>query len=463
MFSMNASNSIRPAAVAGMFYPAGAYELAHEIDTLLGGVAPVALDPLKIKAIAVPHAGYVYSGETAASAYALIAARRDSIRRVVLLGPTHRVAVQGLALPDADGFASPLGTVALDAELVAAARTLPQVVVSRTAHAAEHSLEVQLPFLQRVLDSFTLLPLAVGRANAEEVAEVLDTLWGGAETLIVVSTDLSHFHAYDEAVQIDSTTVRDVLALHTDIDHEHACGATPLNGLLLCAQRRGLAPHLIDARNSGDTAGDRSRVVGYAAFAFTEQTDSNVRTSSSSEIGPVVLARARLAIARHLGLPDTVVPDHASLSETGASFVTLNRQGHLRGCIGTLAARRPLRDDVDHNAVAAAFRDPRFPPLSAEEFGDLEIEVSLLSEPERMSFRDEADALAQLRPGIDGVILASGPHQATFLPQVWESLPDPRNFMTQLKRKAGVVDDFWSPDLTLARYQVRKFTESSDG
>ena len=463
MFSMNAFSSIRPAAVAGMFYPAGAHELAHEIDTLLGRVPPTSLDPFNIKAIAVPHAGYVYSGETAASAYALIAARRDSIRRVVLLGPTHRVAVQGLALPDADGFDSPLGTVALDADLLAAARALPQVVISRAAHAAEHALEVQLPFLQRVLDSFTLLPLAVGRASAEEVAEVLDLLWGGPETLIVVSTDLSHFHGYDEAVRIDSTTVRDVLALHTDIDHEHACGATPLNGLLLCARRRALVPHLIDARNSGDTAGDRSRVVGYAAFAFSEQTGSKAGTASSSEIGAVLLARARLAIARQLGLPGGAAPDHPSLSEPGASFVTLTRQGHLRGCIGTLAARRPLRDDVDHNAVAAAFRDPRFPPLSAEEFADLQIEVSLLSEPERMSFRDEDDALAQLRPGIDGVILSSGQHQATFLPQVWESLPKPRDFMTQLKRKAGLVDNFWSPALTLARYQVRKFEESSDG
>ena len=270
MFSMNASNSIRPAAVAGMFYPAGAYELAHEIDTLLGGVAPVALDPLKIKAIAVPHAGYVYSGETAASAYALIAARRDSIRRVVLLGPTHRVAVQGLALPDADGFASPLGTVALDAELVAAARTLPQVVVSRTAHAAEHSLEVQLPFLQRVLDSFTLLPLAVGRANAEEVAEVLDTLWGGAETLIVVSTDLSHFLPYATAQQVDRNTCQHILQRDTNIHPEQACGAYPVNGLLLAARRRGLQPELLACRNSGDTAGDRHRVVGYAAFAINE-------------------------------------------------------------------------------------------------------------------------------------------------------------------------------------------------
>ena len=273
MASINPLSNVRHAAVAGMFYPADAGELADDIEALLGQAPALPLDPRRIKAIAVPHAGYIFSGETAACAYALIAARRDAIERVVLLGPTHRVAIHGLALPEADGFDTPLGVVAVDRDLVAAALALPQVGVSRAAHAAEHSLEVQLPFLQRVVDRFSLLPLAVGRASATEVAQVLDALWGGPETLIVISTDLSHFHPYDDAVRIDAMTVDDVLALSTTIDHEHACGATPLNGLLLCAQRRGLTPHLIDVRNSGDTAGDRSRVVGYGAFAFTEQAN----------------------------------------------------------------------------------------------------------------------------------------------------------------------------------------------
>lgn len=271
MASIDPFGTVRHAAVAGMFYPGDASELAQDVDQLLERVEMAALDPRRIKAIAVPHAGYIYSGETAACAYALIAARRGQISRVVLLGPTHRVAIHGLALPEADGFESPLGVVAVDREMAGAALRLPQVGVSRAAHAAEHSLEVQLPFLQRALDGFSLLPLAVGRASAAEVAQVLDTLWGGRETLIVVSTDLSHFHSYDDAVRIDSQTVQDVLALRSDIDHEHACGATPLNGLLLCAQRRGLTAHLIDVRNSGDTAGERSRVVGYGAFAFTDE------------------------------------------------------------------------------------------------------------------------------------------------------------------------------------------------
>jgi len=260
----------RPAAVAGMFYPADALSLLDEVDTLLGSAARPKFDAASIKAIAVPHAGYVYSGATAAAAYGLLEARRSDIRRVVLLGPTHRVAVRGLALPNVEFFETPLGSVPVDIELAARIETLPQVLGSRAAHAAEHSLEVQLPFLQRMIGAFSLLPLAVGMARSDEVAEVIDAVWGGPETLIVVSTDLSHFHPYREAQQLDGATVADVLALRSDIDHEHACGATPLNGLLLCAQRHGLTPHLVDARNSGDTAGDRSRVVGYASFAFCE-------------------------------------------------------------------------------------------------------------------------------------------------------------------------------------------------
>lgn len=186
-------------------------------------------------------------------------------------------------------------------------------------------------------------------------------------------------------------------------------------------------------------------------------------SEAPSEIGLALLGRARAAIARELGYPAGSVPDHPALAESGASFVTLTREGRLRGCIGTLKAERSLRDDVDENAIGAAFRDPRFAPLSRGEFTDLQIEVSVLSEPESMSFRDEADALSQLRPGVDGVILSCGSRRATFLPQVWESLPDPCDFITQLKRKAGLRDDFWSPEVALARYQVHKYKEVSDG
>lgn len=265
---MNPSVHIRPPAVAGMFYPADAEALARAVQTYLAA-APASVSPAP-KALIVPHAGYIYSGAVAARAYALLAPARRTIRRVVLLGPAHRVPVRGLALPVAEGFATPLGSVPIDAEGARIALALPQVSASDAAHSLEHSLEVQLPFLQAVLDDFTLLPFAVGAASPDQVAEVLDRLWGGPETLIVISSDLSHFHGYAQAQGIDRATADDILAFEATLDHEQACGATPINGLLRTARRRGMHIDLLDLRNSGDTAGDRSRVVGYAAFALRE-------------------------------------------------------------------------------------------------------------------------------------------------------------------------------------------------
>jgi AmmeMemoRadiSam system protein B len=253
-----------------MFYPADPRQLEHDVQKYLAAAQPQALHP---KALIVPHAGYIYSGAIAASAYATLRAIAPRIKRVILLGPTHRVAVRGLALPDTDAFDTPLGRIQLDTEAMRSIAKLPQVIVSSEAHEQEHSLEVQLPFLQTVLGEFTLLPLAVGMATAEDVAEVLEAVWGGEETLIVISSDLSHYLSYAAAQFADNKTAQDILNLHQPIDHEQACGGTPIGGLMLAAQRHHLTPHLLDLRNSGDTAGSHDRVVGYAAFAFTGEKD----------------------------------------------------------------------------------------------------------------------------------------------------------------------------------------------
>ena len=263
-------STVRQPAVAGIFYPTDPRQLAHDVQQLLNAAHPPALTP---KALIVPHAGYIYSGPIAATAYATLQPIAAHIRRVVLLGPTHRVAVRGLALPGAEAFDTPLGRITLDAEAARLIAHLPQVTVSAQAHALEHSLEVQLPFLQSVLPEFTLLPLAVGMATPEEVAEVLETLWGGEETLIVISSDLSHFLPYATAQRVDNGTVQAILKLRQPIDHEQACGGTPINGMIVAAQQHHLTPHLLDLRNSGDTAGSYDRVVGYAALAFTEETE----------------------------------------------------------------------------------------------------------------------------------------------------------------------------------------------
>ena len=263
--------SVRPPAVAGLFYPAAAAELRRDVETMLAAAAATARGQLVPKAIIAPHAGYIYSGPVAASVYARLAPARDLITRVVLLGPVHRVPIRGLALPAASMLATPLGNLMIDAKAHAALSLLPQVSVNAVAHAQEHSLEVHLPFLQCVLARFTIVPLAVGEAAAEEVAQVIDTLWGGPETLIVVSSDLSHYLGYADAQAIDRSTAQAIVDLRSTITHEQACGGTPVNGLALVAARHRLQADLIDLRNSGDTAGDRQRVVGYGAFVFNEE------------------------------------------------------------------------------------------------------------------------------------------------------------------------------------------------
>ena len=442
-------HKVRSAAVAGAFYPAQQKILTQHVLALLASGQPPA-DARSPKALIVPHAGYIYSGATAALAYGRLLKVRDSIRRVVLLGPVHRVAVRGLALPDADYFATALGEIEIDQQACSAIAALPQVVVSAAAHAQEHSLEVHLPFLQTMLKDFKLLPLAVGDASAAEVAEVLEALWGGEETLIVISSDLSHFLPYAQAQEIDRRTAQQVMNFQSAITHQQACGATPVNGLLLAAQRHGLRPELLGLCNSGDSAGDKARVVGYASFAFTEPS-----------VGELLLPIARAAIASALGLGAQAPEDASCLQEPGACFVTLTQRGQLRGCIGSLEARRSLLADVKANAVAAALQDPRFAPLTPGELALTRVEVSLLSPLQEMHFASEADALAQLRPGIDGVVFSFGRHRSTFLPQVWEQLPGAAEFMAQLKRKAGLAADFWDPAVRLQRYSVAKWQEVS--
>jgi AmmeMemoRadiSam system protein B len=259
--------TVRPPAVAGAFYPREAGELRSTVEELLSGPATDGGRPVP-KAVIAPHAGYVYSGPIAGSAFRTLAAAAEPIRRVVLIGPAHYVPIRGLALPGHEHFATPLGEVRVEPEGAQAALRLPQVRVVPEAHAREHSLEVELPFLQALLGDFDLIPLVAGDADGGEVAEVLERLWGGPETVIVISSDLSHYLPYEAARRADRGTADEILALGGPLHSRQACGAVPINGLLEAARRRGLVPELLDLRNSADTAGDPSRVVGYGAFAF---------------------------------------------------------------------------------------------------------------------------------------------------------------------------------------------------
>lgn len=468
---------VRPAAVAGMFYPGRARELQQQVRDLLAEAAATATASRALpKAIVAPHAGYVYSGPIAAKAYARLAPLAGVVRRVVLIGPAHRVAVHGLAAPGVDAFETPLGQIPLDRESIDDLGTQAGVRVWDVAHAEEHALEVQLPFLQELFGDFRLVPLLAGDASAEQVADVLDRLWGGPETLIVISSDLSHYLDYRQAQRLDAATCRAVEELDGEaIDWEQACGRVPLIGLLTLARRRHLTVETLDLRNSGDTAGDRRRVVGYGAWMFCEPKDAAAGIRSAEDTpgatdrrgneqglldrhGATLLQTAAASIEHGLRcgceMPVNAGSYPEELQALGASFVTLTSHGRLRGCIGSVEAYRPLVEDVARNGFAAAFHDNRFDRLGAGECSGLQLTVSVLDEPQQLRFDTEAELLAQLRVGRDGLVIRCNDCRGVFLPQVWDSVGDPGDFLRQLKTKAGLTPDYWSDDFRAWRFGV---------
>jgi len=462
---------VRDTAVAGQFYPGVAGELDGILSDLLAGAETPGLPAPDTqnapKAIIAPHAGYVYSGAVAARAYARLAPLADTITRVVLLGPCHRVAVEGLALSSAEAFHTPLGDIPLDKQAAEKILDFSQVQVFDASHEAEHSLEVHLPFLQRVLGDFMLLPIVVGEAAPDDVADVIEALWGGPETVFVISTDLSHFLGYEDARKLDASTCRAIETLDPSaISVNGACGRFPVGGMLAVAKRRGLSVTTLDIRNSGDTAGTKDRVVGYGAWMLQENTTSDDFGNATRVLlerhGEALLKLAARSIQHGLehGKPLPVKgPDLGpELNETGACFVTLKKAGNLRGCIGTAEASRPLSVDVAENAFRAAFKDPRFPALTAKGMDEVDLSISVLSPQSPMGFSGEADLLSELQPGIDGLIIEDAGRRALYLPSVWAQLPTPDTFLEHLKVKAGMKKDHWSVGFRAWRFTTEEIS-----
>jgi len=445
----------RPTAVAGTFYPSDKHQLHAMIQGFLDEAPAEGRLP---KAIIAPHAGYIYSGPVAASVYARLRQGRGKISRVVLLGPSHRVGFRGLAVSSAQWFATPFGQIPIDRQACATLLALPFVQELDQAHAHEHSLEVHLPFLQEVLGSFSLVPVVVGDAVPQEVSAVLEELWGQDETLIVASSDLSHYHDYATARRMDADTSKAIESLRQeDIGFEDACGRLPVSGLLIAAKRRGMRVKTVDLRNSGDTAGPRDQVVGYGAYVVeypTGEAEPGLKEKHKEWLLRLARESIRHGLKTGRPLPVELAPLPEEMKAVRASFVTLEAEAALRGCIGSLEARRPLAQDIAENAYAAAFQDPRFPPLREDELDGLDIHLSLLTPAEPVSFSSEQDLIAQLRPGVDGLILAEGGRRGTFLPSVWQQLPEPAEFLAHLKQKAGLPATYWSDSIKVYRYET---------
>lgn len=497
--------TVRPPAVAGSFYPGDTQTLSKTVRGLLSAVdATPNGDSCYARAVLAPHAGYVYSGGIAAHAYRQL---DPKTKRVLVLGPTHRVGILGMALTGADFQETPLGEVETDTRLTWLLEEDPDVITAPIVHAEEHSIEVHLPFLQEYLEGpFTVVPLAVGQVDAKSVARVIGTALSLPDTAVVISSDLSHFLPKHLARTQDEQTIAQILAGKPSLVPDQACGAYPASGMMRYATDNGLAATTLATGDSADVSGDDSSVVGYVSVAWFDEDDKVVRGAGvsvdgeeaasagpdkekaeseekvedeqpaeqkaadekggdSESFGNLLTWLAHTVIARRLSVeegPEPSLVDLPRLADLGACFVTLEKNGQLRGCIGSLTPTRRLADDVVENALAAAFSDPRFPPLTARELGEVDVEVSLLSKPKPLMFdgvapRTESDVARALTPGRDGVILKFGEQRATFLPQVWDQLPNPEEFLSNLKVKAGLPADFWDPNMEVETYTVTAY------
>ncbi|HXR07907.1 MAG TPA: AmmeMemoRadiSam system protein B [Candidatus Acidoferrum sp.] len=476
----NSHLRVRAPAVAGLFYPADGPMLAKTIDDLLKA-APLHQIP-RLKALVCPHAGYPYSGPTAAIAYKTLLGR--DVQTVVILGPSHYALFQGASVPNTDAYQTPLGIVPMSPLAAQLARTNPFVLEcqclvqrpqwwaqsSKPAPAAgqdtpdtwEHSIEVQVPFLQKTLTNFTILPVVFGEVDPGQAARVLAGMIDN-KTLIVASSDLSHYHPYDQARELDHRCVAAVCDLNLDaMTNQEACGKVPILALLHLARAKGWKAQLLDYRNSGDTAGDKSAVVGYSAIAFYEAAPQNV--DAKDRVFLLDIARRTLAAAAaDAGAPPPPVNPRdlsTQLSQNKGCFVTLTENGALRGCIGYIEPRVALYQAVLDNARNAATRDPRFRPVRPDEVNKIKIEISVLTVPQPLPFKSPDDLLNKLQPGEDGVVLRIGPAEATFLPQVWEQLPDKVQFLNQLAQKAGCAPDDWrGRNVSVSIYHAEAFHE----
>ena len=450
--------TLRPSAVAGKFYPAN----PGEINTLLSEL----LDAASIKetsskygvpkALIVPHAGFRYSGEIAAAGYNQLRAVGARISRVVIVGPSHRVRVQGMAASGADWFETPLGRIPVDSHLIKqCARNFDFVNVHNAAHQAEHSLETQLPFLQRILRKFAIVPLAVGDADPKQVAQCLDYLWGGEETLILISSDLSHYHPYDHAKKLDRFTSSAIEDLHPQgITYEHACGQVGVRGLLMLAQQKKLISSTLDLRNSGDTFGSKEKVVGYGCYGFYISPPT-INRRQRAELTRIANASIEFGLKNNQLRNPSLSGYGPLFTNPGASFITLSdSKGKLRGCIGSLNSNTALLKNVSDNAFKAAFNDRRFKPLSATEWAQTKLEVSVLGPPNRIIGDDEAQITSNIKPFVDGLIFQSQGRRGTFLPAVWKQIPVKLQFMQALKQKAGFDVDYWNDDVEVYRYST---------
>lgn len=439
---------IRQPAVAGSFYPADKNELQQMIGEFLAAVPAEAVATDTPRIIIVPHAGYPYSGPVAAYSFKQLIGK--NIKKAIIIGPSHHFPVSGLFLSGADLWQTPLGSVniaLINSELAKE----NNFAINDQVHTPEHALEIEVPFLQTVLPNIEIIPIIVGQLNTSQRADFVSTLnrYLDAQTVLIVSVDMSHYHPYDEALNLDKQSIDHVLNLDDNgILNDEIDAPWAVATVLQLAKQNSWQPKLLKYANSGDTAGDKSAVVGYGAVGFYEsQKQKSTKAQNQDEYSDAekkeLLQVARTALEMYVKQGKTYQPktDDVKLQEKRGVFVTLTKNGQLRGCIGYIEPIKPLIEAVRDNAISAAVHDSRFDPVDVSELKDIDIEISILTVP-------KPDTIENITKDKLGTVLENGSRGATYLPQVWEDLTDPTEFFQSLCRKGGLSADCYKDSQT---------------
>lgn len=435
---------IKPPAVAGKFYTDDKEELLKQLDSFDKNTLNDY--ECKTRAVIVPHAGYFYSGQLAYSGLQYL---DKEVKNIFIFAPPHYVVVKEASISSYDAWETPLGEIKLNKEINEELHQRFGCEFQDEAFTDEHSIEVQVPIIQKLLPHANIIPILA--TKSEKVEKIIANYWSNPENAFVISSDLSHFLTANEARKIDSITAEMIETKNFEkFNTSQACGAFGIGGLIRFARRKNYSLILVGMYNSGDVTGDNSRVVGYGSWFLYEGQKNQFIKKHFSDYVIDVCKKSILAGFDKTSPKFDNIP--AVFGENGACFVTLEKHDNLRGCIGSIIAHRPLIDDLVKNAQNSAFSDPRFQPLKKEEFDELSIDVSLLSEPQKMEFEDETDLLNQIRQDIDGIIIKERGYQAVYLPSVWEQLPDKKLFLNSLKLKAGLPENYFSQTFEAYRF-----------
>ncbi len=438
-------NKIKSPSVAGMFYTNNASELNKQIENF----AQKSKNnyEYKTRSVIVPHAGLIYSGQLA---YDGISALENNLKTLFIFAPAHKIWFEGLALTSYDEWQTPLGNVKVNKEICIQLEKNFGAKINDKALENEHSIEIQLPLIQKIFKDVEIVPVLAGGEKYGKIKDIIKFYWENKEIGFIISSDLSHFLDDAKARKIDRVTAQMIENKEIQNFHqEQACGSVGIMGLVDFAKEKNFSLIRMGLINSAAATGDTNKVVGYGSWFLYEGEKNEFLKKYYSDF---IIDIAQKSILSHFEEVSLESMPADVFNQFGACFVTLEKNGALRGCIGSILAQRPLIEDLIENAQNAAFSDPRFKPVTEQEIEELSIAVSLLSEPEKMHFKDEEDLLQQIKPYKDGIIIKDGRYQAVYLPSVWKELSDKKQFLNSLKMKAGLSPDHFSKTFEVYRF-----------